>query len=76
MIGATRETVTKAINELKEKDFLTYNSDKEIVLNEVKWFFASISVVTMAVVVLILYSYEQITLTGTVLIGTLFMLYQ
>ena len=36
MIGATRETVTKALGELKEKDFLSYNKDREIVLNEKK----------------------------------------
>jgi CRP-like cAMP-binding protein len=36
MIGATRETVTKALGELKEKGFLSYNKDKEIVLNEKK----------------------------------------
>ncbi|MFH1592911.1 MAG: ABC transporter ATP-binding protein [Candidatus Woesearchaeota archaeon] len=56
------------------KPFRLYH--KNIVLNEIKWFFASMGVTTMIVVVLILYSYDQITTTGTVLIGTLFMLYR
>lgn len=66
---ASREIKTRMMRPYK-----TYK--KNIILNETKWFFASMSVTIMIVIVLIWFSYDEITATGTVLIGTLFMLYR
>jgi len=49
---------------------------REIVLNEFKWFFVSMSVTFMTAIILILYTYTEVKTSGMVLVGTLFMLYR
>ena len=64
---------SRTVNKFMMKPFSLFS--RNVVLNEVKWFFADMMVTLMIVFALGLYSYNSVKSTGTVLIGTLFMLY-
>ncbi|MEK6936706.1 MAG: ABC transporter ATP-binding protein [Nanoarchaeota archaeon] len=74
-------TITLRLQKMVSKEILTRMYKplelfrKSVVLGELKWFLTSLLSSLMVFTVLAVYIYDQITLTGTVLIGTLFMLY-
>ena len=62
--------------EIDKKQMASYNTYREtVVINEQKWAIASVAIQTMIVVSLIYKSSTEFALTGTILIGTLYMLY-
>lgn len=63
-------------SEIDSKQIASYSVfRKSIIINEIKWGFASISIQVMVVAALIYRAFSEFTLTGTILIGTLYMLY-
>jgi ATP-binding cassette, subfamily B, bacterial len=48
---------------------------ESVLLNEVKWMFASVSIEIMVIGSLIYRAFSEFSLTGTILIGTLYMVY-
>ncbi|MFH1802036.1 MAG: ABC transporter ATP-binding protein [archaeon] len=68
-----RRTVSEEIN---AKQVVSYNTFKSsTVINELKWGFASVAIQIMIVAALIYKAYTEFTLTGAILIGTLYMVY-
>jgi len=62
--------------EVDDKIMASYRTEKKsIILNNFKWAFSSIAISAMTVAALIYYSYTSYFATGTILIGTLYMLY-
>ena len=68
-----KKTVSEEIDKKQLAAYPTFISSS--VINELKWAFASISIKVMIVTALIYYAYTEFTLTGMILIGTLYMLY-
>ena len=68
-----QKSVSKEILDRMLKPLSLFN--KNIIISEIKWFLVSFTSSIMVFIILIIYTYEQISATGTVLIGTLFMLY-
>ena len=63
-------------NEIDSKQIASYSVfRKSAIINELKWGFASVSIQIMVVVALIYRALTEFDLTGTILIGTLYMLY-
>ena len=62
--------------EIDDKIMASYQTEKEaIVFNEIKWAFSSIAISAMTVAALIYNAYTSYFATGTILIGTLYILY-
>lgn len=62
--------------EIDKKQLASYKTYREtVVIKELKWAVASIAIQTMIVIALIYKSSTEFILTGTILIGTLYMLY-
>lgn len=62
--------------EIEEKQIASYETFKSAsIINEVKWGFASVAIQIMVVLSLIFKAYTQFNITGTILIGTLYMVY-
>jgi ABC-type multidrug transport system fused ATPase/permease subunit len=62
--------------EIDKKQLASYDTYKKtVVINELKWATASVAIRTMIVIALIYKSSTDFALTGTILIGTLYMLY-
>jgi ATP-binding cassette subfamily B protein len=68
-----RRTVSEEIDAKQIASYPTYK--KNTVTNELKWGFASIAIQVMVVAILIYQAYTEYHITGTILIGTLYMLY-
>ncbi len=68
-----RKTVSKELDNKQTAAYKTFKSSS--VINEVKWGFASIAIQFMVVIVLSYKAYTEFGLTGTIMIGTLYMLY-
>jgi ABC-type multidrug transport system fused ATPase/permease subunit len=68
-----KKVVSKEIDTKQLASYNTYR--KTVVISESKWAVASIAIQTMIVVALIYKSSTEFMLTGTILIGTLYMLY-
>ncbi|VVB78567.1 Trehalose/maltose import ATP-binding protein MalK [uncultured archaeon] len=68
-----KKTVSEEIDEKLSAGYNTYKAT--VWINELKWAFASVAIQVMIVSVLIYRSYTEFTLTGAILIGTLYMLY-
>lgn len=63
-------------SEIDSKQIASYSVfRKSAIINEIKWGFASISIQVMVVAALIYRASTEFNLTGTILIGTLYMLY-
>lgn len=69
-----RPRVSKEIDSRSMAGFPAYQ--KNNILSEVKWFWASFLISLMVVVALIMSAYTSYTTTGVILIGTLFTLYR
>jgi len=68
-----KKVVSKEIN---TKQLVSYNTYKKtVVISESKWAVASIAIQAMVVIALIYRSSVEFALTGTILIGTLYMVY-
>ncbi|MFH1451739.1 MAG: ABC transporter ATP-binding protein [archaeon] len=62
--------------EIDDKIIASYQTEKEsIILNEIKWAFSSIAISVMTVVALGYNAYTSFYSSGTILIGTLYILY-
>lgn len=68
-----KKTVSQEIDTKQTDSYKTYKSS--VIINEVKWGFASIVIQVMVVGSLIYRAYSEYTITGAILIGTLYMLY-
>jgi len=68
-----RKTVSKEIESRQIASYKTFKSSS--IINEIKWGFASVAIQIMIVISLIYKSYTEFNLTGTILIGTLYMVY-
>ena len=68
-----RKTVSVEIEDKQMQSYPTYKSST--IINETKWGFASITIQVMVVSALIYRAFSEYTLTDTILIGTLYMLY-
>ncbi len=68
-----KKVVAREINTRQQASYSTYR--KTVVINEMKWATASIAIQVMVVVALIYRSSAELAATGTILIGTLYMLY-
>ena len=68
-----KKRVSEEINQKQVDSYKTLRSS--IITNELKWGFASVAIEVMVVAMLIFKAYTQYNLTGTILIGTLYMLY-
>lgn len=68
-----RKAVSKEVDSKIMDSYKVYK--KNVVLNELKWAFASISISVMTVLVLILRARRDYLLTGTILVGTIYILY-
>lgn len=68
-----KKTVSEEIDSKQAVSYSTFK--KGVIINEIKWGFASISIKVMVVAALIYRAYNEFTITGTILIGTLYMLY-
>ncbi len=68
-----RKTVSQEIELKQIAAYPTFKSS--IVINEIKWGFASIAIEVMIVTALIARTYTEFNATGAILIGTLYMLY-
>jgi len=68
-----KKTVSQEIDQKLTDSYKTFKSS--IVINELKWGFASIAIRVMVVSILIYRAYTDYTFTGIILIGTLYMLY-
>ena len=62
--------------EIEEKQIASYDTYKRItIIDEMKWGFASVAIQIMVVLSLIYKAYTDFNLVGTILIGTLYMVY-
>ncbi|MGY4883966.1 MAG: ABC transporter ATP-binding protein [Nanobdellota archaeon] len=62
--------------EIEAKQSASYDTFKSaVLLNETKWGLASVAIQIMVVLSLIYKAYNEFTITGTILIGTLYMVY-
>jgi ABC-type multidrug transport system fused ATPase/permease subunit len=68
-----RRTVSEELDHKQAVSYKTYKSSS--IMNEVKWGFASIAIQFMVTVVLIYRAYTEFGATGTIMIGTLYMLF-
>jgi len=68
-----KKTVSQEIDQKQTDSFKTFKSS--IIINELKWVFASIAIQVMVVSILVYKAYTDYTFTGIILIGTLYMLY-
>ncbi len=68
-----KKVVSKEIDSKQVASFSTFKSST--IINELKWGFASIAIQIMVVAALIYRAYSEFDLTGTILIGTLYMIY-
>lgn len=68
-----KKPVRKEIDERLGASYPLYKKNTR--LNELKWAFASISIVFMTVLVLVIYSVSEYRNTGVIMIGTLYILY-
>lgn len=68
-----RRTVSEELDNKQAVSYKTYKSSS--IMNEVKWGFASIAIQFMVTVVLIYRAYTEFGATGTIMIGTLYMLF-
>jgi len=68
-----KKIVSKEIDARQFASYKTYK--KTVVINELKWAIASIAIQIMVVIALIYRSSVEFALTGTILIGTLYMVY-
>lgn len=68
-----KKTVSKEIDSKQTVSYPTYKSSA--IINELKWGFASVALRVMIVSVLIYRAYTEFNFTGTILIGTLYMIY-
>jgi ATP-binding cassette, subfamily B, bacterial len=68
-----RKTVSE---EIEEKQAVSYKAFKSVtIINEMKWGFATIAIQIMVVAALIYKAYSDFNLAGTILVGTLYMVY-
>jgi ATP-binding cassette, subfamily B, bacterial len=68
-----KKTVSAEIDSKQIVSYPTFKSST--IINEIKWGFASISIQVMIIAVLIYKAYSEFSVTGTILIGVLYMLY-
>ncbi|MFA4819948.1 MAG: ABC transporter ATP-binding protein [Candidatus Aenigmatarchaeota archaeon] len=68
-----KKVVSREIDTRQQASYSTYR--KTVVIDELKWATASIAIQVMVVVALIYRSSAELAATGTILIGTLYMLY-
>ncbi len=68
-----KKTVSEEIEAKQAASYGTFKSAS--IINELKWGFASVAIEVMVVLSLIYKAYTQFSLTGTILIGTLYMVY-
>ncbi len=68
-----KRTVSEEIDRKQMESYDTFRSS--IVIDELKWGFASVSIQVMIVAVLIYRAITEYSATGTILIGTLYMMY-
>lgn len=68
-----KKVVSQEIDSKQAASYRTFKSS--VVINELKWGFASVAIQVMIVAVLIYKAYTDFTFTGVILIGTLYMLY-
>ncbi len=68
-----KKTVSKEIDARQAASYPTFKSAS--ITNEIKWGFSSISIKVMIVAMLIYSAYTEFGTTGTILIGTLYMIY-
>ena len=68
-----KKTVSEEIDAKQLASYDTYKSS--VRLNEIKWGFASVAIQIMVVLALIYKAYTEFNITGTILIGTLYMVY-
>jgi ATP-binding cassette subfamily B protein len=68
-----KKTVSEEIDAKQTASYKTFRSSS--IINEIKWGFASIAIEIMVVLSLIYKAYTEFNITGTILIGTLYMVY-
>ncbi|MCR4327542.1 MAG: ABC transporter ATP-binding protein/permease [Nanoarchaeota archaeon] len=68
-----KKTVSEEINAKQAAGYPTFKSSS--ITNELKWGFASVTIKVMVVAILIYRAYSEFDLTGTILVGTLYMVY-
>ena len=68
-----KKVVSREIDTRQQASYSTYR--RSVVIDEMKWATASIAIQVMVVIALIYRSSAELAATGTILIGTLYMLY-
>ena len=68
-----KKTVSREIEFRQMASYKTFKST--VIINELKWGFASVAIQIMVVTALIYKAYTDFNMSGTILIGTLYMIY-